>query len=124
MRFKLLKRGGERIRDLRFPVNEPPDPAHHRDQEPTVIALSQSLNAVRLVWQRVQFGGAWLPMPDAGIASRPDIPRSVLIEPPHCIADPVLLSVATNAAIAKYAEPPNGALHRADPYRAVAIFKK
>src|SRR5262249_39341595 len=105
------------------PVSESPNPADHADQEGAVIALSQSLNAVRLAWQRIQFWDTRSPMPDAGIPSGPDISRAVLIEAPH-VSNPVVFSVATNAALVNDAEPPAATLYRAHPNRAFTILEK
>ena len=107
--------------DLSF--NEPPDSACAADQECAVIVFSQTLNAVRLAWQRIEFWGPGFPSPQPVLHSRPETALAVLIQIERAVAQSAVLSVALDAAVPNRAEPSGRNAHTAGPYRAFTILE-
>src|SRR5262249_50013559 len=120
---KKLQRGiWEQIR-LDFAINESPDSAVRRNQERAVVVFSQPLDAVRLVWHRIELWRTRFPSPQPVLDSRPEIVLAVLIQTKHSVAKSTVLAVATDAAILNRTElPRRGKRERASPYRAFTIF--
>src|SRR5215468_10342057 len=95
---KLPRRTWERIR-LDFPLNESSDSAVCGDQERSVVVFSQTLDAVRLVWHRIELWRTRFPSPQSIPYSRPEITLAVLIQISHSVAKRTVLSVGTDGAI-------------------------
>src|SRR6266571_5339723 len=75
--IELRQSAWKRIR-LGFTIDESSDSAPCADQECPVVVLSQTLDAIRLPGQRVEFWRARLPAPQPVYHSRPEIALAVL----------------------------------------------
>src|SRR5262245_55676152 len=115
----------ERIHHVRLAVDEPSDSPGQRNQKDTSIVFGEALNAVRLLWQRVEFRSAGLPSPQpVGATSRsdPEVACTVLINADRANTRTTIVTAAFSVAWANLAERPSGIEECGRPNRAFMVL--
>src|SRR5262249_10850956 len=79
-------RGGQCIRDLDFPANEPPYSPGHADQKLAVLPRHQVLEAVRLARHKMEFRWSRPPAPHPVIYSGPELAVAIGLHRPNSMA--------------------------------------
>src|SRR5262249_52759535 len=93
------------------------------EQERATVVFSQTPDAVRLVWHRIELWRTRFPSPKSVLHSRPEITLPVLIQTKDAVTKTPFLSVATDRAILNSADlPRRGKRESANPYCAFTIF--
>src|ERR1700722_13305432 len=116
-------RSGERMCLFRFPVSQPHDRVRCSDQERAVFAVRHALHSsVQHPWHGIEFRRSGSPSPDSCLQSDPQVPLIVAVQFGNAMAHTAHLRVASDTAIANFAELSIGRVLRANPNRALAIF--
>ena len=89
------------------------------------MIFSQSRDAVRLAWQRIEFWRARFPSPQPLYSSHPESAFAVFEQTDHAVAQTAILAEALDAAIVNRAKlPRRRKRRRTSPYRAVTILEE
>src|ERR1700722_4104117 len=111
---------------LDFRSNESPDAGAGAEQEPAVIAFSQTSDSHARPRRRIEFRRARFPSPHSVPHSHPEIALAVLIHAANSVNKTSVFSIALDAAAAAMNRAQLGRRRKpvpADPYRALTVLE-
>jgi hypothetical protein len=100
------------------------NPSVPADEQGGVCVFTQTLNAVRLPWERKECWWSRFPAPQSILHACPKIALAVLVQVEDCAPKTTVISKTLNTAVANRAEFSSGHCSCAGPYCSLTILEK